>query len=102
MTTVIEKPRMGMTSDLPKADGVCKSCRAQIVWTTTSKGKRNPVDPTPVADGNLMLTQEYDNRNATSYSSLVIGKGDVVKDEAARFVSHFVTCPNAPQHRAQR
>lgn len=55
----------------------CRSCRAKIVWFKTPAGKKMPVDADTVepADEDLDLS---------------------------RHQSHFVSCPNADQHRRPR
>lgn len=67
----------------------CRSCGAAVLWAQTENGKVMPVDPAPHPDGNLVLTS--------------IGGGFQVRvDKAApgeKHRSHFVTCPNAEQHR---
>lgn len=75
----------------------CSSCGASIIWAITSSGGRMPVDAEPVKDGNIVLRQpgldevfahvrrENSPQLATPY-----------------YVSHFVTCPNANQHRKRR
>ncbi len=55
----------------------CRSCRAQIVWFETPRGKRMPVDAATVEPDD----QELD---------------------LSRHVSHFATCPNSAQHRRSR
>ena len=71
---------------------ICNSCHQPVWWKLTSNGKRMPIDPDPVPDGNLIL----DGENTV----LVIGPIDVLADpDTARYVSHFATCPNADEHR---
>ena len=33
----------------------CRSCRRPILWAETEKGRRIPIDPQPVTDGNIVL-----------------------------------------------
>lgn len=67
----------------------CSYCSAPLLWAETEGGKRIPLDPTPVSNGNIEL----------------IGQGKaryVVPDVNAtpmRHVTHFSTCPSARQHR---
>jgi hypothetical protein len=63
----------------------CSSCKAQIIWAKTSKGRPMPLDLAPVANGNI---------------DLVDGVANVVKpDGSPKHVPHFATCPNGAVHR---
>ena len=74
---------------------VCRSCGAPIVWCVTTAGKRMPVDSDPVENGNLVIVpQEGPWREPLVR---VLAKDEVVTED--RFVSHFVSCPNAKAHR---
>ena len=53
----------------------CSSCRAQIIWLKTAKGKNMPVDADTVKPEDTVFDAESDH------------------------ISHFATCPNANQHR---
>jgi len=57
----------------------CRSCKQPILWGKTVNGKAMPIDPEPVAGGNV---------------ELVDGRANVVTPEpdVARYVSHFTTC----------
>lgn len=61
---------------------LCKSCQAPIFWLRTVTGKRIPVDPEPVDNGNIVLRDGY---------AEVVPPTTGVK----AYVSHFVTCPQA-------
>lgn len=58
----------------PNPAGRCASCDARIVWSRTKAGKAMPLNYEPVDDGNVVLN-------------------------GRRYVSHFVTCKFAAQHR---
>jgi len=58
----------------------CKTCGAEIKWVTTSSGKSMPIDAKPEK---RIVLEDYDR------------KGSVVDT----YTSHFVTCPDAKQHR---
>lgn len=73
----------------------CRSCHAAITWTTNTKsGKRMPIDPVPVANGNIVLTTGNDGPRATVLTKAELekrhqlpgGPGDL-------YVSHHATCP---------
>ncbi|MCA1693511.1 MAG: hypothetical protein LC749_01585 [Actinobacteria bacterium] len=74
----------------------CRSCHARIVGVLTVNGKWMPVDPEPREDGNLVMTVE---EGSPIPRVRVLKKGDVF--DGPRFVSHFVTCPQASIHRAR-
>lgn len=88
-------------------DDTCSSCRAPIRWAVhETTGRRMPLDPTPVADGNVVVV-EWRNVEQTrgAYALPVIGVGAKALGRAAtgyRYTSHFATCPNAKQHRRDR
>ena len=68
----------------------CKSCRQLVCWVVMAKsGRRMPIDPTPAANGNLVL----DNQGMAHVDS---------QAGRAKFISHFATCPNSQQHRRSR
>ncbi len=66
----------------------CSSCGAEIVWAVTMNGRPAPCDAKPIKvlvwTGRLISTAH--------------GQAQEVEVKTA-FVSHFVTCPNAAQHR---
>jgi len=62
----------------------CRSCNAEIIWTVTDAGKKMPVDREPTGKGIALIPLARDE-----IRSRVV---DVHE-------SHFVTCPNADQHR---
>ena len=68
----------------------CKSCAKPIIWGYTIAGRRMPLDPEPVADGNLVL----DGRKVRW----------VTAEDApeTRRSSHFSTCIEAGSHRRRR
>ncbi len=71
----------------------CRSCGAEIVWGKTKAGKSMPIDPGPVASGNILLTE-----NGTCYvhPSPEIRR---VFSEVPMRTSHFATCPDAGKFR---
>lgn len=73
----------------------CRSCDAPIIGALTVNGKWMPVDVEPRADGNLSLTE------AEPIPQVVVIKAGQDVD-GPRYVSHFVTCPNAARHRSRR
>lgn len=73
----------------------CSSCGAPILWARTAKGKQMPIDAEPTADGNVLL-------HPGGRLAVVNGPLEVLRLRAvgtALHLSHFVTCPNAAEHR---
>ena len=56
----------------------CHSCGATILWKTTKKGGKIPIDWQETPDLSSNENEVFDPK---------------------RMVSHFATCPNASQHR---
>jgi hypothetical protein len=78
----------------------CRTCRAPILWAVTIAGNSIPVDPEPVPDGNIELLDRSELRMQPR--AVVIDPAQTSLDAAPRYVSHFVTCPQADQHRKAR
>ena len=76
---------------LPKA--VCRGCGAAMVWCSSTTGGTVPLDPCPVADGNLVFVDA--TRRVVAY----LRTGEVVPAGTARYRSHFSSCPEAAQFR---
>jgi hypothetical protein len=71
----------------------CRSCNRSIIWTETEKGKKMPVDAEPVLNGNIDLWTSGDKVTA-AYTAM--------DASTKRYISHFVTCKFAAQHRKKR
>lgn len=82
----------------------CKSCGADIVWITTTRGKAMPCDAAAV---------EYQN-NDRGKDTIVLESGEVIKASVVKtgglltpivdgtgYTSHFATCPFAKEHRGR-
>jgi hypothetical protein len=69
----------------------CKSCGAEVLWARTRKGRRMPLDAEPSPDGNIRLADGV---------AEVVGEDQRGGNEDL-FLSHFVTCPQAAQHRSR-
>lgn len=75
-----------------KANTRCHSCGAPIRWCyTEATGKRMPVDPQPVPDGNVWVLR---HEGGTPVVAVALHADGVPAAEAHRYVSHFVTCPD--------
>lgn len=68
--------------------GTCRSCARDIVWGMTPAGKRMPLDPDPSPDGNLWIDE-----------GVIMSTKVDPPDGAPRYLSHFVTCPDAKRWR---
>lgn len=76
----------------------CRSCKAEVIWTDTAKGKRMPVDATPNPAGNVVLVDQ----GVTSPPLAIVIHTEREQAEAppdSLHTSHFQTCPNAAKHR---
>lgn len=74
----------------------CSSCHAEILWAIVEKsGKRIPLDPEPTFLGNLAIIDP----NASTINVEYVMAGGGLFEERPLYVSHFVTCPHADQHR---
>lgn len=75
----------------------CRSCGAPIIWAIASLSQRRiPLDATQRDDGNLEVDAGLvmDPREASDGCIV-----RAVRPGEGRYVSHFVTCPNAKAHR---
>lgn len=76
--------------------GRCRSCHAEIVWAITTGGRRIPIDPGSVGNGNIAL-ELIDGVLIATFSSAAPASAP-----SLLYVSHFVSCPGAAQHRRPR
>jgi hypothetical protein len=67
----------------------CSSCGAAIVWAFMSSGKRMPLDAKP-------------QKLITLIPNPAVLADAPVGHVVDCYTSHFVTCPNAAQHRKPR
>lgn len=74
----------------------CKSCGARITWLKTARGSRIPVDEDPVPTGNVVvvgwMAKVFKNPETA----------EAAYPDEPRYVSHFVTCPQAGRWRGDR
>lgn len=77
----------------------CKSCGASVVWCRNEKtGRLAPIDamPCPSGEGNIAVF-ECPETDEDLYRIVPEGElGDL------KHTSHFVTCPQAKQHRRKQ
>jgi hypothetical protein len=69
----------------------CRSCGAEVIWKQTDSGTFMPIDPKPHPKGNLVVTGN-DRVKVITHGS----------PSSPRYISHFVSCPNAAAHRCVR
>jgi len=74
----------------------CNSCKAEIRWVMTEKGKRMPIDPKPAPNGNLQLVDQG------KYLPPLAIVHSVRAPNVEYYASHFMTCPNAAKHRKRK
>lgn len=78
----------------------CTSCGRSIFWgKTEASNRRMPVDMHPVDDGNVLIVSREEERTPLLR---VLKRGEEPPPEVSRYVSHFVTCPEAEQHRKKK
>lgn len=75
----------------------CRSCHARITWLRTPGGKAIPVDEDPVEDGNIVIDVERCQLVARVFKDAEMARS--FAPEEPRYVSHFQTCPDAPEWR---
>lgn len=82
----------------------CRSCGAPVIWALTEAGKRIPVDPEPMAGGNIVLSDKpFRPRPDGVGPAVYIPRAHILSQaegmtrrpapEARQ--SHFATCPDA-------
>ena len=77
----------------------CKSCKAEIMWVTMERsGKKNPLDPVPVADGNIVI-MSVSGIDRTARGIRADERQELIDKGALLYVSHFVSCPNSKLHK---
>lgn len=73
----------------------CRSCNAEVLWITTSNGKKMPLDAEPVRfGGNIRL---HDDGTIT-----VLTKDDPRNSLEKLYRSHFATCPERKKWRKKK
>lgn len=74
-------------------DSTCTGCGAAIRWVITDGGRRMPLDPDPVPDGNVVPAVIDGQRRARVLT------GEQMPADGPAWQAHFRTCPAAPQFR---
>jgi hypothetical protein len=78
----------------------CRSCGAEVIWTSTRGGKTMPVDAEPHPDGTVALT--YDPLHDGIVVAEVLGPLEAMASDDPLHRSHFATCPHADDWRRTR
>lgn len=82
------------TADWPTS--TCDGCGAPIIWATTVRGEKMPVDAGPAPDGNVVLRMVGGRPHAEVVSNPARLFGKTARK------SHFATCPKAGTFRRPR
>lgn len=72
----------------------CKTCKAEVIFAKMITGKWMPVDRDPVDGGNIQLVLTAAGPVAHVKSTAALDAEGVSK-----YISHFVSCRDAAQHR---
>lgn len=74
-------------------------CNRKIIWTTTQGGHKQPLDPTPVADGPVAAYR----KDVRHWVSRVVTKAEApaLYGHESRFRPHHETCPKIVAANAQ-
>lgn len=78
----------------------CSSCKAEIIWCVTPRGKRMPVGAAEHPSGLYVITRP--DGDPLACASLLEVPSVMAYAHKARHLSHFATCPNADKHRKPR
>lgn len=92
-----EGPALVPAPTAPQHEPKRCGCGAAIFWAQTEAGRSMPVDAEPTPDGNVVL---YDRGG--SVCARVLKKGEEPGPLEKRRRPHWMTCPNAAQHRRPR
>ena len=78
---------------------VCARCKQPLRWVRTERGKRMPLNPDPVPDGNVAIVDGVVVVLAPAVLSRMRAEG---LDKLELYKSHFATCPYAGEFRRPR
>lgn len=72
-----------------------------MIWTITEKGRKMPVDFTPVETTALpgLFVLRRDGDSWESPKAIAVTPGFFDGHDEPAYVSHFATCPHADRHR---
>jgi hypothetical protein len=75
----------------------CTSCGAPIVWAETRSGRKIPLDPGPIENGNVEYLPSVGRAFIHVRWHLWTPLPNAIRTRA-----HFVTCLHASKHRARK
>lgn len=85
------------------AVALCRACKQPVEWVESENGRRMPIDPNPDPKGNLVRIGMAEVVNPSTLRHERVPIMGVVKADdptpAARYISHFATCPHADKLR---
>jgi hypothetical protein len=70
---------------------VCRVCGASILWVSTGRGKKRPLDILPSPAGTSVITRLIDGSDIAVYLSP--SNAELYDDGRPRYTSHIATCP---------
>lgn len=76
----------------------CKACGHALFWCVTSSGAKKPVNPLPVADGNVIVEPASDPRLPPT-AIMINNLSTAEERKRALWKSHFSTCSSADAFR---
>ncbi|APE09727.1 hypothetical protein BO226_11340 [Rhodococcus sp. 2G] len=80
----------------------CRTCRAEIVWASTTKGNAIPLEPEPSPNGNLnVYPVPADPRGRIAIVVTNSRRAALAAAGIPLYVSHFLSCPDAAEWRKQ-
>ncbi|HSN21678.1 MAG TPA: hypothetical protein VLS49_13430 [Usitatibacter sp.] len=69
----------------------CRSCSAPIIFAITKNDRRIPLDPEPVADGNILVTNGLDASGKPAKFAEQVDRA-IQPPGKALYRSHFASC----------
>jgi hypothetical protein len=81
------------------AERHCTSCGAKVTWAVhVDTRRRSPIDADENEAGNVVFTHDPDLGGDPEYR--VLTQAECAEElSVARYTNHFMTCPNAKQHK---
>lgn len=72
----------------------CRDCGRPIVWAKTARGKNLPLDPNPMASGELELVA-----TGTENGRVVFAVRAAAPDATKGYRCHFESCPKSQRRK---
>lgn len=93
--------RPGFTTARCRPRHGAQGCGAPMVFVTTATGEQIPLDPRPHRLGNVEVFHDPDSDATLAVVHHVIAPTKPWL-EPRFFMTHFATCPHAPEHRRKK